>query len=550
MNKLNKILEEENSQMTKIDYVIIGSIIIIYAILSFINLGVINSPQTFYNSKQNTDLIFELKEDTLIDNIMIYSGEELENLKILISKDNNSYHEIFSNNSVSTFEWNKIDIKKEIKYIKLNFEKNSQIGEIGIFNSKNNKVSFNILANNKDVAYLIDEYKSIPETPSYLNSTYFDEIYFARTTYDYKNNLNTYEWTHPPLGKMIQALPVMLFNNFSPFYYRLMGNIAGIIMIYIMYLFGKLLFKKRKWAIFASLLLFFETSHFSHTRMGTSDSFLILFIMISIYYMVKYLKSDSKSMKLLLLSGLFFGMAVSVKWSAFTGGLVLAIIYFIDIFKNHRSFLKSCLKGTLSFIIIPLILYTSIYFIYPKNRVNYTDTISNIVSQNIEMYDYHHNVNEDHPFSSKFYTWPISYKPVWYYVNYYENNKRGTISGVGNIIIWWLSVLIIPYVIYKCIKKDKIFIFLSITILSLFLPYIVIGRVMFLYHFYPTVPFIILLVTAFFKSIEKHKNSKIITNIYMLLVITFFILYYPVVSGMPTSNNYLDNLKILKTWIF
>ena len=59
----------------------------------------------------------------------------------------------------------------------------------------------------------------------------------------------------------------------APFYWRLMGNIAGIIMIIVMYLFGKEMFKKRKYALIAALLMTFDTFHFAQTRMGTIDSF-------------------------------------------------------------------------------------------------------------------------------------------------------------------------------------------------------------------------------------------------------------------------------------
>ena len=44
----------------------------------------------------------------------------------------------------------------------------------------------------------------------------------------------------------------------APFYYRFMGNIAGILMIPIMYLLGKELFKKRKYAIASSLLMLLD----------------------------------------------------------------------------------------------------------------------------------------------------------------------------------------------------------------------------------------------------------------------------------------------------
>ena len=72
------------------------------------------------------------------------------------------------------------------------------------------------------------------------------------------------------------------------------------------------------------------------------------------------------------------------------------------------------------------------------------------------MYNYHSKLEADHPFSSSWYTWPISYKPVWYHLVDYEDNTRETISGIGNILIWWIGMFAMIYLIPRMIKnKDK-----------------------------------------------------------------------------------------------
>jgi len=182
----------------------------------------------------------------------------------------------------------------------------------------------NITYNEKKINTLTDEYNTIPTQISYMNSSYFDEIYFARTAYEYVNGIETYEWTHPPLGKLIQAIPIYITKNMTPFNYRLMGNISGIIMIIVMYSFGKLLFKKRKYACLSSLLMCFDTFHFVETRIGTVDSHLILFILLATYFMFKFTKySNTKD---LFFSGLFFSFSISTKWTGFYGGIAFTIL--------------------------------------------------------------------------------------------------------------------------------------------------------------------------------------------------------------------------------
>ena len=550
MEKLKKLLNEKTIKMTKIDYIIIGIIIALYSILSFINLGTLKNPQTFCYLGNDKTLVFELTEKTNITGVKFYSGDIAGQYVIYGSLNNKDYDYITTLSSNGVFAWNDEIINTNVKYLKLLSISESYLGEVAFYNNKQIINIKSVTKDNNKIKKVTDELETVPKQVSHLNSSYFDEIYFAQTAYDYKEKLEAYEWVHPPLGKMIQAIPVILFNKMSPFFYRLMGNIFGIFMLFIMYLLGKQIFKTRKWAIISSLLMFFDTLHFTQTRMGTVDGFLVFFIMLSLYFMYKYI-SNKNSNHFLFLSGLFFGLSTCIKWTGFLSGLALAIIYFIDIIKHKKNIKKTILFGTIYFIIVPLIIYISVYLIYPNNQVTYTDSIKDILIQTKEMFKYHSTLEESHFFSSEWYTWPLSYKPVWYYTKDYNANVRGTITAIGNIIIWWPGILSIPYLVYKVFrKKEKASLFLLIVILSLWLPYIFIGRVMFLYHYFPVTPFMMLAVVRLLKEIENKTQNKRIVICYMSLVITFFILYYPVISGMPVTNNYIDMLKLLDSWYF
>lgn len=550
MKKLKRLLNEKTIKMTKIDYIIIGIIIALYSILSFINLGTLKNPQTFCYLGNDKTLVFELTEKTNITRVKFYSGDIAGQYVIYGSLNNKDYDYITTLSSNGVFAWNDEIINANVKYIKLLSISESYLGEVAFYNNKQIINIKSVTKDNNKIKKVTDELETVPKQVSHLNSSYFDEIYFAKTSYDYKEKLEAYEWVHPPLGKMIQAIPVILFNKMSPFFYRLMGNIFGIFMLFIMYLFGKQIFKMRKWAIISSLLMFFDTFHFTQTRIGTIDSFLVFFIMLSLYFMYKYI-SNKNSNHFLFLSGLFFGLSVCIKWTGFLSGLALAVIYFIDVIKHKKNIKKAILFGAIYFIIVPLIMYISFYLIYPNNQVTYTDSIKDIFIQTKEMFKYHSTLEESHFFSSEWYTWPLSYKPVWYYTKDYNTNVRGTITAIGNIIIWWLGIVSIPYLVYKVFrKKEKESLFLLIVILSLWLPYIFISRVMFLYHYFPVTPFMMLAVVRLLKEIENKTQNKTIIICYMALVITFFILYYPVISGMPVTNNYIDMLKLLDSWYF
>lgn len=550
MQKVKIFLNESNSKLNKKDYILLGIILITYGIISFINLGSTINPNTFLGGNTTKQVIIELKNPDYIATMKIFNGDKNSKYQIYTSLDNKKYTYINDYEGTGSFSWQSERILSSAKYIKILFLDNSDIGEIGFYNNSEKYIPIKkIIYNNKKISCLNDEKNTIPKNISYMNSTYFDEIYFARTAYEYVHGISTYEWTHPPLGKLIQAIPIFITGYMSPFNYRLMGNIAGILMLAVMYIYAHTLFKKRKYSLFASLLMMFDTFHFAQTRMGTADSHLVLFILLASLFMTKFTQTDK--IRYLFLSGLFFGLSVSVKWTGFYGGLALAIIYFSYLIKNKKLKLNKIFLGTSFFVIIPLIIYCGIYLTFPNNNINYTNNIKSIITEQKDMYNYHSKLKDSHPFSSSWYTWPISYKPVWYHQKIINANKKETISGVGNIFIWWFGIIGVIYTLYKLIKdKDKTSFIILISILSLWLPYLFIRRAMFLYHFFPALPFVMLSIINLLKNIEEKFKINYLIIIYMIPVIIFFILYYPIVSGIPTNISYIDNLKLFSSWIF
>ena len=125
---------------------------------------------------------------------------------ISISSDGEIYTMLPTESEKYVFTWNDIEIKERTKYIKIeSVEEGSQIGEIQVYQSQNP-----LLTKVTGTDKLTDEKDTVPMEISYMNSAYFDEVYFARTAYDYANGIPAYEWVHPPLGKLIQAIPVSL----------------------------------------------------------------------------------------------------------------------------------------------------------------------------------------------------------------------------------------------------------------------------------------------------------------------------------------------------
>ncbi len=541
--------------------IILIAIIVAYTVLSFYRLGSMKNPQTYYNLKNTEQLIYVLPDNTIPTRMMFYSGNDLPYISIFLTNDINdlnSYKYDSSYDSVYVFSWHDVsfnDDKTSYKYVVLqSYWDSTTLGELKIYDQDNNEIKLEPFHEKEKV--LLDEQDTVPTEYSYYNSSYFDEVYFPRAAYEILNGLPVYETVHPPLGKLIISIPVSILGV-TPFAYRLMGNIAGILMLIVIYAIAKELLKKELYAIFAVAIMALDGMHFVQTRIGTVDSFLVLFIMASFLFFIKYLKIPKeeklkKKVIPLLISGTFWGMAISTKWTAAFAGLGMGIIYAIDFIKNKKWNIKLLLFSVLSFVIIPFTIYILSYIPIINNPNEGIYDIKSFIEYQQDIYNYHSGLQEGHPYSSPWYTWPIIGKPLWFYAGYFSDGKYGTIACMGNPAIWWLSILTaVITLIYTAFKKNKEGLMIIIMIFATWLPYFFISRAMFIYHYFITLPFMMLTIPFAISKLAEWKNKfKYAVPVLCVIFLAMFIYFYPVYSGLPVNYRYIEQTRWFKEWFY
>lgn len=559
--------------------IILLIILLAYTILSFYKLGNMKNPQTFVNLRDNEQLTFKIETSQIPKKMMIYSANDESNVSIFFVNEYKTYDEYeydtyFEINYANIFKWNEINFNStncDYKYIMFESNRNTtSLGEIKIYDERGKEIP--ITAMEEKGERLLDEQSIVPEEYSHMNSTYFDEVYFPRTAYEILNELPIYEYTHPPLGKLIISIPIH-FLGLTPFAYRLCGNIAGILMILVIYLIAKQLFKRERYAIFSASIMALDGMHFVQTRIGTVDSLLLLFCLTSFYFFLKFLnipaKEELKKKRLpLLLSGTFWGMAVATKWTAAFIGAGMGILYFAKLIKSKKIDIKLILWSFLAFVIIPLTIYVMSYIpiitntnskLYYEHEdkdgnkiceyVQITD-IKSFIKYQKAMYNYHSKLNADHPYTSKWYEWPVLKKPLWFYISRFDDGTVGTIACMGNPAIWWISISTALFtLIYSIIRKDREGIILLVMIAITWFTYAFIGRIMFIYHYFITLPFMMLTIPFTISRIAKY-NKKVdyIIPVLTLIFLGTFIYFYPIYSGKPVSLEYIQKTEWLDSW--
>ena len=554
--------EKGDYHLTAKDGLYMIIIIILYGILSFFNLGSMESPQTFWSTESGgSEIILDLGEVKEIRFLRQFTGARFGKYQIAISNDNINYSEIGELEQKKVFAWQDMEIGQSFRYLSIKEgSKKGEIGEVALYDLAGNRIP--IAGVNEEANLIIDEQIAVPEEISYLNTTYFDEIYHARTAYEYIHGMKIYEWTHPPLGKLIMTIPIQILGM-TPFAYRVMGNLIGILMLVVIYIFAKRIFKKTEYATLAMLLFAADGMHFVQTRIGTVDSYLVFFIMLAYLFMYQYTccDSDREAGKMhvnLLFSGLFMGCAIATKWNGAYTAIGLAILFFINFFKRNSQMglssrwrthrIKIILACFVYFIFIPIAIYIASYI--PDMRIDPNiGIIKGFWELQMKMYHYHADLVATHPFSSPWYLWPIGVKPLWYYDGQVTEGMVSSIALHCNPFIWWTGLLAMLYFFAKALlDRSKNYYFVSIAILAAYVPYMGIPRIMFIYHYFPVIPMMILAIVGAIKDIEESLEQKSWWKWYAVIAIIVFLFFYPIYSGLLVPEWYARLTEWFPVW--
>ena len=549
--------------LNKWDIIAMISICLFYGIFAFTNLGITKAPVTECAFPYNTYLELDTASDSEITNIYWYLLNHQDiNCRLEIKQTSTADWEYVQDITLkSVFKWDTIALPAPAVSVRLtNLTKDTHIGELVFTDASGNPLK---MAQEETYDTLFDETDTFPGTLSAQTGTYFDEIYYTRTIYEFQHGLPTYENTHPPFGKILITLGAILFGT-TPFGFRFMGAFFGVLMLPFMYLLGRNITKNRGVGFFCSFLFAFDFMHFTQTRLATIDVFITFFVIVMYYFMERYsgLSFYDTALKKTWLPlgacGIAFGFGIATKWTGAYAGMGLAIIFFLQMkhafiiahFKEYtRKTIGFCM---VFFVAIPFVIYLLSYipFVDPSQA----GLLERMTANQVNMFNYHSNLNATHPYSSLWYEWPTMIRPIFYYSRQLEGDLRLGISAFGNPLVWWAGIPAFLYTGYLAIaRRRKPAVFLLIGYLTQFLPWIFVDRCTFIYHYFPSVPFVVLMIGYTFMQFKKHLTARsfyILLAAYAMLVFVLFLIFYPVLAGTPVNTDYVDTyLRWLDSWV-
>ena len=433
----------------------------------------------------------------------------------------------------------------------------------------------------------MDEQEQVPLYFGYETSAYFDEIYHARTAYEHLLNLEPYENTHPPLGKYLISLGIRLFGM-NPFGWRCVGTLFGVLMLPALYFLLWQAFRKTWLCAFGTVLFAFDFMHFTQTRIATIDTYAVFFLLLMYGAMGVFLRRDVKTagwkqlLPPLLLCGVFTGLGFAAKWTAAYGALGLGALYFgkmalsllrekreggdlIPLWKKWGKLSAWC---CLFFLALPFTLYFAAYLPLTTLPHHGGDLWGSFWQYQETMFSYHSTLVAEHYFASPWYEWPVDLRPIWYFAldGADTAGSYSTISSFGNPLLWWAGLAGLAGAAALWVKKRGLGTSLALGgFLSVYLPWVLVPRLTFIYHYFTAVPFLVVALLAVFQQLDRAGPlsrrlplgpvGQVSLAQLFLFVLTaaclgLFLLYFPVISGAPTTRAYANALELFPTWYF
>lgn len=569
---------------TKTDWILMLGVTLFYACFTFYQLGNTTAPETEYPIPYYTYLDISAANGEPISTLNWYLLNEQDidfSLEVKETADSSwTYVQDFTMKSV--FSWKNLELPFPAESIRItNITEDAVVGEIIIQDAAGNILP---VQNSEYYPALFDEADTFPETINHLSGCYFDEIYYTRTAYEYMNGLSTYENTHPPFGKVLITLGASLLGT-TPFGFRFMGALFGVLMLPFMYLLGRNISRNRFVGAFVAFLFAFDFMHFTQTRLTTIDVFITFFVIAMYYFMERYINTSFYDRPLtetwipLGACGIAFGFGIASKWTGAYAGAGLAIIFFANLLTRYREYkyalqqpkgstkhishshiINVFKENTIRTIGFCMIFFVVIpFFIYLLSYIPFVDAwhpglLERMLHNQQTMFNYHSNLDATHPYSSTWSQWPTMVRPIFYYSNTLEGNMRQGISAFGNPLVWWIGIPAFIYMLYLAIaKKKKTATFLCTGYLAQYLPWVLVSRCTFIYHYFPSVPFLVLMIAYSLVQFKDKMSQKAFVGLlsaYALVAFFLFIMFYPVLSGQPVDKDFVATfLRWFDSWV-
>ena len=422
---------------------------------------------------------------------------------------------------------------------------------------------------------------------SFPSATVFDEVYFKQFAGAYFTHKYYFD-IHPPLGKLLLAGWAKLIGvNPSAITappaagLRWFVALTGMLVVPLVYGIVRRLSGSRLAAGLAGLVVALDGALIVESRFVLVDSLLLVFGLGAIYTALRWQVRPRWGW--LAATGLLMGAAVGIKWTGLGPDLVAALILIKGLANQGLNW-----KGWAIRLLLPLalgaILYLSAFAVHfallrqtgpgdafmsprfqatlqgspyydPGIKMNF---LAKTWELNREMYNANRTLTAGHPYGSKWYTWPLELRPIYYWEgNVLPNGRQGNIYLLGNPLGWWpASAAALTAMLLLVIPRWRKYLGAAVPAIGLllfgylinWLPFAGIARVMFLYHYLFAFVFSVMILAILISRLTPDNRRRWAAVSLIAAVVAGFIFFSPITYGWALSPTQLHSHIWLPRW--
>jgi dolichyl-phosphate-mannose--protein O-mannosyl transferase len=254
-------------------------------------------------------------------------------------------------------------------------------------------------------------------------------------------------------------------------------------------------------------------------------------------------------------TGLFLGLAIATKWVGVYSFLLISAVVVTDLaVRRERGigalfprFGPGAAAAVAIVVATPLVIYVLSYLPY----MSLGNSLADVLRLQKGMFDYHRNLTASHPYASSWYGWPVGYKAVAMWTGA-SGLETGAITAIANPVVligglWGLAMAAIAAWRHRVVALAL----LPVAALAQYLPWTVVSRAAFLYHYLPVVPF--LAVGLAWALLGRDGNSRLRryeAGFVLAAAVAVFAVTLPELDGWYVSQQFHDSLHSWFGWLF
>ena len=374
----------------------------------------------------------------------------------------------------------------------------------------------------------------------------FDEVYHAKTALQYLQGEPIVEWVHPPTAKLLIAAGVWVFG-YEAWAWRLLPALAGIALAPVFYLLARRALPSRRAALLAASLLLCDGVYLVQSRTAMTNIFAVLFQVAAAASILGAVLPQRLPAGPMLGAGVFLGLALSTRWTSLwaTGflGAVLLAGRGLRLLRPRELALTAA-----AFLALPILIYTASYVPWMAQKHHPGDlsttwaALADMVAEQGRVWNYHANLQAQHPYFSEWYTWPLLKRPTWYYFQQPPGTEvvRGIVA-IGNPALWWASVPVSLWALgIGARRRDPWLLFSGAGFFALYLPWGISPRTLNYNHYlFEAIPYACLTLGRLLDD-AWDARARWLARGYLALAVLLFLFFYPFLVALPVPQEWYN----------